>query len=84
MLLFFFTTGTQLSKELTRILKAVARKAVGHLDATAVGAVEGLSLGGAAVSVARQESFKGGNVRGSGTAIGRYQARKQRAQQDEE
>ena len=48
--------------ELTRVKKAIAFKAVGQLDATAVGAVEGLSLLGAAIPVARQESFEGGEV----------------------
>lgn len=69
-----------LRQRLTRVEETIAGQAVGHLDAAAVGAVEGLSLGGATVSVAREESFKGGEV-GGGTATGRRrrQARKQRA-----
>ena len=73
-----------LERELTRVEKSIAGQAVGHLDATAVGAVEGLSLGGAAVSVAREESFKGGEVGGTAAGRGRSQAREQRAQQDGE
>lgn len=74
-----------MSKELTRVEETIASQAVGDLDAAAVGAVEGLSLGGAAVSVAREEPLKGGKV-GGGCATGRSrsQAREQRAQQDEE
>ena len=74
-----------LEQKLTRVEKSIAGQAVGHLDATAVGAVEGLSLGGAAVTVAREEPFKGGKVGGgAATGRGRSQAREQRAQQDEE
>ena len=75
-----------IEQTLTRVEKAIAGQAVGHLDATAVAAVEGLSLGGAAVSVAREEPLKGGKVGGGAapTGRGRSQAREQRAQQDEE
>ena len=74
-----------LEQKLTRVEKSIAGQAVGHLDATAVGAVEGLSLGGAAVTVAREEPLKGGKVGGgAATGRGRSQAREQRAQQDEE
>lgn len=74
-------------KTLTRVEKSIAGQAVGHLDATAVGAVEGLSLFGAAVSVAREEPLKCGKVGGgaaAGRGRGRSQAREQDAQQDEE
>ena len=67
-------------QRLTRVEETIPGPAGGHRGAAPVGAVEGRALGGATVSVAREESFKGGEV-GGGTATGRRrrQARKQRA-----